>query len=145
MGKEYYEILGVSKSASTEEIKKAYRLLAKKYHPDVNKEAGAEEKFKEISEAYAVLSDAEKKARYDQYGHDAFKQGYSQEDIFRNTNFNDIFGDSFGDQESLFDMIFGGGRRKSRKQKGYDLRYDLEISFEDAAFGTSIEIHFERN
>ena len=84
--KDYYEILGVARDATAEQIKDAYRTLAMKFHPDKNKDAGAEDRFKEISEAYAVLSDDETRATYDQYGHSVFDQRYSQEDIFRNAN-----------------------------------------------------------
>src|SRR3989344_1557467 len=105
MAKDYYEILGVSKNASKEEIKKAYKNLAKQYHPDLNKSKEAEEKFKKISEAYAVLNDDEKKAQYDQFGDSAFHQKYNQEDIFRNFDFEDVFGDVFGGG-SIFDMFF---------------------------------------
>jgi len=107
--RDYYEILGVLRTATKDALKDAYRTLAMKYHPDRNKEAGAEEKFKEISEAYAVLSDDEKRATYDQYGHSGFDQRYSQEDIFRNANFEDIFRDfgfSFGGGSPFEDMIF---------------------------------------
>ena len=140
MTKDYYEVLGVSKSASKEEIKKAYKNLAKKYHPDINKTKEAEEKFKKISEAYAVLSDDNKKSQYDQFGDSAFHQKYSQEDIFRNFDFGDIFGEAFGG-DSIFEMFFGGGRRRKR---GSDLRYELEVSFEDAAFGAEKEIEVEK-
>ncbi len=141
--RDYYEVLGVERGASVDDIKKAYRKLAMKYHPDVNKEAGAEEKFKELSEAYAVLSDAQKRSQYDQFGH-AGMQGYTNEDIFNNINFNDIFrGMSFGDSDNLFDLFFGGrGRRDSGR--GNDLRYDLEVDFKEAAFGVEKEIVFPR-
>src|SRR3989344_415912 len=143
MAKDYYEILGVEKKATADEIKKSYRKLAKQYHPDVNKEAGAEEKFKEISEAYAVLSDEQKRSRYDQVGPEAFHQGFSQEDIFRGTNFDDIFQDIFGGGNgSIFDMFFGR-ERGSEHAQGQDLRYDIEITFEQAAFGTKKEISFD--
>lgn len=133
--KDYYKILGVSKDATQEEIKKAFRQLARKYHPDVNKEKGAEEKFKEINEAFQVLGNPEKRAQYDQYGSSAF----SAEDIagFRNFkfNFDDLFSDfGFGD---IFDFF---SERRSRKyedyEEGADLRYDLEISLEEAFFGS---------
>src|SRR3989344_3236821 len=137
--KDYYEILGVNKDSSLDEIKKAYKKLALKYHPDRNKDSGAEDKFKEISEAYAVLSDKEKKSAYDQFGHSGFDQRYSQEDIFRGSNFEDIFGESgFGD--SIFDMFFGGSRRK----RASDLRYNLDMEFEEAAFGTKKKISFRK-
>ena len=139
--KDYYEILGVSKTTSIDEIKKKFKKLALKYHPDRNKEEGAEEKFKEISEAYAVLSDKEKRNVYDQFGHNGFDQRYSQEDIFRGSNFENIFREfGFGNQGDIFDMFFGGrGQRRAR-----DLRYDLTINFEDAAFGKKEEIKFRK-
>ena len=133
---DYYEILGLSKNASKEEIKKAYKQLAMKYHPDRNKEAGAEEKFKKISEAYAVLSDDTKRSTYDQYGESGFKQQYSQEDIFRGFDMGEMFGDS------IFEMFFGGGKRRSNR--GHDLKTDIEISFEEAAKGTTKEIKISK-
>ncbi|MFA4887595.1 MAG: molecular chaperone DnaJ [Candidatus Nanoarchaeia archaeon] len=139
MAENYYTQLGVSKTASKEEIKKAYKTLAKKYHPDVNKDAGSEEKFKKVSEAYAVLSDDTKKTQYDQYGETDFHQKYSQEDIFRGFNFSDI-NDAFGND--IFDMFFGGGGR--RQTRGRDLRYDVEISFKEAAFGTEKSVRLEK-
>jgi len=148
--RDYYDILGVARDATADQLKDAYRTLAMKYHPDKNKEAGAEDKFKEISEAYAVLSDAEKRATYDQYGHSGFDQRYSQEDIFRNANFDDIFsgsGFSFGGspfEDMIFSSMFGGSPRRNRG-KGTDLRYDLYITLEDAAHGVSKELAFKRN
>lgn len=141
--KDYYEVLGISKDSSKEEIEKAFRKLAMKYHPDVSKEANAAEKFKQISEAYAVLSDDEKKKQYDTFGSDAFGQAYSQEDIFRGFDFDDIFGEMFGGG-SIFDMFFGGPRRR-RVRRGSNLRYDLELGFEEAAFGTKKEIEVPRH
>lgn len=147
--RDYYDILGVSRDASPEEIKKAYRKLAMKYHPDKNpsNREESEEKFKEISEAYAVLSDDEKRARYDKYG-DAGMEGYTTEDIFRGVDFSDIFRD-FG-FDSIFDELFGFGR-KSRYEyggphprKGSDLEYKLEIPLEDAAFGSKKTIQVEK-
>jgi len=111
--KNYYEVLGIPKEASTDDIKKAYRELAKKYHPDVNKSPEAEEKFKEISEAYAVLSDPQKREVYDQYGKAGVEGRYSYDDIFNENVFRDIFGGGF---EDIFDIFFGGGRR--RKAQG---------------------------
>ncbi len=150
--RDYYEILGVARDAAKDKLKDAYRTLALKFHPDRNKEAGAEEKFKEISEAYAVLSDDEKRAAYDQYGHAGFDQRYSQEDIFRNANFDDIFRDfgfSFGGSSPFEDMIFSTmfGGRGNRRQRGagQSLRYDLYVTFEEAARGVSKEISFKRN
>jgi molecular chaperone DnaJ len=140
--KDYYDVLGVSKDASKGEIKKAYRKLAKKYHPDVSDEPGAEEKFKEVSEAYKVLSDDDLKARYDQYGHagvdqDQFGQGGFGQGGFGGGGFDDIF-----------DMFFGGQRgreqRKNAPQKGANLRYNMRIDFEEAAFGVEKEIKIPR-
>ena len=139
--KDYYETLGVQKNASKEDIKKAYKNLAKKYHPDITKDKSTEEKFKEISEAYAVLSDDQKRAQYDQFGHEAFDQRFSQEDIFRNFDF-DIFREFGNGFDSIFDIFFGRGNRRA-KQRGADLRYDLPISFEEAAFGVKKEIQFQ--
>jgi molecular chaperone DnaJ len=138
--RDYYDVLGVEKTASADDVKKAYRKLAMKYHPDVNKEAGAEEKFKELSEAYAILSDEQKRATYDKFGH-AGTQGFSEADMYNNINFNDIFaGMNFGDSDNLFDLFFGGrgGRRDSGR--GSDLRYDMEIDFKEAVFGIDKEI-----
>ena len=136
--RDYYEVLGVERGASETEIKKAYRKLALQYHPDKNPgDTVAEEKFKEAAEAYSVLSDGEKRARYDRFGHQgAAAGGFSgfDPDIFG--DFSDILGDLFG---------FGGRRRGgSRGIGGADLRYDLRISFEDAAFGTTETIEFDR-
>ena len=152
--RDYYDILGVSRSATKDQIKDAYRTLAMKYHPDKNKDAGAEDRFKELSEAYAVLSDDAKRQTYDQYGHSGFDQRYSQEDIFRNANFEDLFrefGFSFGGRGgSPFDDLFSsaffgnsGGRRRSGR--GADLRYDLHITLEEAAAGLETEISYKHN
>ena len=133
--RDYYEVLGVSKSADDKEIKKAYKRLAMKYHPDRTQgDKAMEEKFKEVQEAYEILSDDQKKAAYDQYGHagvDPNRGGGAG-----GADFGDIFGDVFGD-------IFGGGRRgggQSRAQRGADLRYNLEMSLEDAVRGKSVDI-----
>jgi molecular chaperone DnaJ len=137
--RDYYEILGLSKDASPEDIKKTYRKLALKYHPDRNKEPGAEEKFKEISEAYAVLSDDEKRAQYDRFGHAGINGQYSAEDIFRGADFG-----GFGD---IFEMFFGGGggrRGPMGPRRGSDLQYDLYITFEEAAFGVHKDIDIPR-
>ena len=147
--RDYYDILGVDKSISGEELKKAYRKLALKYHPDRNKEDGAEEKFKEISEAYGVLSDSEKRTRYDQYGHAGVDGRWSQEDIFRDVNFEDIFRGYGGGGSSglggIFDSIFGGGgRRRGGPQRGSDLRIDLAIKFEEAYKGVEKSIKLPR-
>ena len=141
MSDDYYKTLGVNKGASKEEIKSSYRNLAKKYHPDISKEPDAAEKFKKISEAYAVLSDDTKRQQYDTFGSSGFHQRYSQEDIFRGFNVHDIFGDIFGDD--VFNMFFGGGSRR-RQRKGRDLGYELTISFEEAVFGCTKEIEIER-
>ena len=116
--KDYYDILGVDHSATKDDIKKAYRKLALKYHPDKNKEKGAEEKFKEISEAYAVLYDEEKRKMYDQYGHAGIDQQYTKEDIFRTTDFGDIFRGTGFDINDIFEQFFGrrsGFTRQSRR------------------------------
>ena len=137
--RDYYEVLGVDRGADKKEIKRAYRRLAKKYHPDVSDDPAAAEKFKEISEAYAVLSDDEKRRRYDQFGH-AGMDGFSQEDIFSNINFEDIFSGLGFDVGNIFDMFgFGRGRRRG-PQRGADLEYTLEISLEDAYSGLETDI-----
>ncbi len=142
--RDYYEVLGVSKNASKDEIKDAYRKLAMQYHPDRNKAPDAEEKFKEISEAYAVLSDNEKRQQYDLLGHAGFDQRYSTEDIFRGADFESIFRDigfGFGDLfRTFFGGGFGGGGFRERINRGQDLVYDLEITLEEAAKGTEKEI-----
>lgn len=138
--RDYYEVLGVDKSADDAAIKKAYRALAKKYHPDMNPgDAEAEKKFKEASEAYAILSDPEKKRQYDQFGHAAFEGGagggFGGFD-FNGADFSDIFGDIFGD-------FFGGGRRgrtSNGPMKGANIRTSVRITFEEAVFGVDKEI-----
>ena len=138
--RDYYEVLGVDKSADEAAIKKAYRVLAKKYHPDMNPgDAEAEKKFKEASEAYAVLSDPEKRRQYDQFGHAAFDGGAGGGAggfDFSGADFGDIFGDIFGD-------LFGGGRSRAQSNgpmKGANLRTSVRISFEEAVFGCKKEI-----
>jgi molecular chaperone DnaJ len=142
--RDYYEILGVIKSASDQEIKSAYRKLALQFHPDRNPgNKDAEDKFKQAAEAYSVLSDSEKRAQYDRFGHaglGAGAGGFSGFDPNVFADFSDILGDIFG-----FGDFFGGSRRGSRAQRGSDLRYDLELSFEDAAFGTKTKIKFPRH
>ena len=144
--RDYYEVLGVDKNASDAEIKKAYRVLAKKYHPDMNPgDAEAEAKFKEANEAYEVLSDSEKKAKYDQFGHAAFDQssgfggGYGGGGF---TDFGDI-GDIFG---SFFGGAFGGGGQKRRNgpQRGDDIQLRVSLTFEEAAFGAKKTITYTR-
>jgi len=136
---DYYELLGVSKSADEKEIKRAYKKLAMQYHPDRTQgDKEKEEKFKEIQEAYEVLSDKQKRANYDQYGHAAFEQGFGAGGGgFGGADFGDIFGDMFGD------IFGGGGRGRQRVVRGDDLRYDLEITLEEAVKGTTkdIKIH----
>jgi molecular chaperone DnaJ len=153
--KDYYEILGLKKGASKDEIKKAYRNLALKYHPDrvpADQKKEAEEKFKEISESYAVLFDDQKRAQYDQFGHAGIDSRYSYEDIFRGADFSGIFEDlGFGGSifEDFFESfnIFGGGgsRRRRGPRRGSDLQYDLEITFEEAAFGVEKTIVVPRH
>jgi molecular chaperone DnaJ len=142
--RDYYEVLGVSKDASKSEIKDAYRKLAMQYHPDRNKAADAEEKFKEISEAYAVLSDDQKRQQYDTLGHAGFDQRYTPEDIFRGADFDSIFRDigfGFGDLfRTFFGGGFGGGGFRERSNRGQDLVYELEIKLEAAAKGIEKEI-----
>ena len=145
--RDYYEVLGVPKDAPKQDIKKAYRKLAMQYHPDRNKSADAEEKFKEISEAYAVLSDDEKRGQYDQFGHAGINGKYNWEDIYRNADFSSIFRDlgfGFGGFGSIFEMIFGGqSRRRNGPQRGGDMRYDIELTLEEAASGLEKEIHVQ--
>jgi len=129
--RDYYQILNISRSASDQEIKSAYRKLAVKYHPDKNPgNQEAEEKFKEASEAYSVLSDPQKRAQFDRFGHvNGAGAGGFDPTIF--SEFGDIFGDLFG----FGDILGGGGRRRSSAQRGSDLRYNLELAFMEAAFG----------
>src|SRR3989338_5170688 len=153
--RDYYEILGASKSASKDDIKRAYRNLALKYHPDrvsSDKKKEAEERFKEISEAYAVLSDEQKRSQYDQFGHAGIDSRYSSEDIFRGADFGSIFED-LGFGGGIFEDIFedfgffgSRSRRPSRRpRRGSDLQYDIEISFEEAAFGAEQTIAIPRH
>ena len=140
--KDYYEVLGVPKTATKEQVKDAYRKLALQYHPDRNKAPDAEEKFKEISEAYAVLSDDEKKAQYDQLGHAGFDQHYTTEDIFRGADFDSILRDfGFGD---IFNVFFGNRGYRERSERGRDLAYELNVTLEEAANGVEKEIQIER-
>ena len=151
--RDYYEVLGVQKNASKDDIKKAYRKLAIQYHPDKNPgNKTAEEKFKEATEAYEVLADDQKKAAYDQFGFAGVEgmgggqQDYSQ--VFR--GFEDIFGD-FSNISDIFGSFFGGGRSfrggggQGSVRQGANLRYDIEIPFKDAVFGTKVEIQYSRN
>ncbi|WP_163336662.1 DnaJ C-terminal domain-containing protein [Desulfopila sp. IMCC35008] len=167
---DYYETLGVAKSATSDEIKKAYRKLALKYHPDKNKgDKAAEEKFKKVSEAYAVLSDAEKKKQYDTYGSTDFHQRYSQEDIFRNFDLNDIlkqfgFGMGGGQRSSGFMNGMGGGQQFNsffgqgggmgggcggggchQPEKGQDMTYQITITLDDVLNGSERNISLRKN
>lgn len=134
--RDYYDVLGVQRGVDEKEIKRAYKRLAMKLHPDRNQgDKEAAEKFKEVQEAYDVLGDKEKRAAYDQYGHAAFEQGgHGGFGGFNGADFGDIFGDMFGD-------IFGGGRSRQRVVRGEDLRYDIEITLEEAVRGVKKEIH----
>ena len=135
--RDYYEVLGLSKSASKDEIRKAYRKLSKKYHPDLNKEADAEEKFKEVTEAYEVLSDESKKANYDQFGHADPNQGFGG---------LAVGGDGFG-FEDIFSTFFGGNTRRrdpNAPRKGDDLQYSMTIDFMEAVFGKETEIEIPK-
>ena len=139
---DYYDRLGVSKDASADEIKRAYRKMSKKYHPDINKEAGAEETYKGIQEAYETLSDDQKRAAYDQYGPDGananFGGGFG-------SGYGDFSGSGFGGFEDIFSSFFGGGRRNpNAPMQGDDLQYRMDISFEDAIFGVEREITYTR-
>jgi curved DNA-binding protein len=162
---DYYQVLGVSRDATPDEIKKAYRKLAMKYHPDKVKgdKKPAEEKFKQISEAYAVLSNPEKKKEYDEFGSQAFRAKFSQEDIFRGFDFNEIF--DFGISDNIFSRIFGGlggGRPHGRTRifryggpegyqaqvqppKGQDLQVEMPITLHEMAFGTEKLVSFTHN
>lgn len=148
--RDYYEILGISKNASEKEIKSAYRKLAKKYHPDRNKETGAESKFKEVQEAYEVLSDDRKKAAYDQYGH-AGTQSFGGGQGGFNGNFNGFdFGD-MGSINDIFEQFFGGSfggfspsGRGSRPVRGEDLELNIRIDFKEAIFGTEKSFEYKR-
>src|SRR5437870_3053820 len=145
--RDYYEVLGVARGAHEDEIKRAYRKLAVKFHPDKNpNDPHAEEKFKELGEAYDVLIDSDKRAAYDRYGHAAFSQGaggfgggfHDPFDIFR-----EAFGGGSG---GIFESFFGGGGagRAEERQRGSDLRYDMQITLEEAAFGTEKEIEIQK-
>lgn len=137
--RDYYDVLGVQKNASDDEIKKSYRKLAKKYHPDANPDdPTAEEKFKEVSEAYEVLSDSEKRGTYDQFGHSAFDGsggGYGGYGGFSGADMSDIFESFFGGD------IFGGGRRRNGPQRGADVNVNAQITFEEAIFGTTKDVN----
>lgn len=153
MKRDYYEILGVEKNSTLQQIKKAYRSLALKYHPDrvaEDKKASSEEKFKEISEAYGVLSDQKKRSMYDQYGHAGIDQQFTSEDIFRGADFSSIFeGAGLGD---IFSQFFGGGasgfggssRGRSGPQRGRDIQFEVDITLEEAYSGVTKKIKIPR-
>lgn len=138
---EYYDRLGVSKDASQDEIKRAYRKMSKKYHPDINKEPGAEEKYKEVQEAYETLSDDQKRAAYDQYGPDG-ANGFGGQGGFGGFD----GGAGFGGFEDIFSSFFGGGatRNPNAPRQGDDLQYRVNLSFEEAIFGAEKEVHYSR-
>ena len=137
--RDYYDVLGVSRNVGSDELKKAYRKIALKCHPDRNPgDKESEERFKEASEAYQILSDPERRAQYDRFGHAAFEQGGFGGFDFSASGFEDIFGDIFGD-------FFGGSRRgRSRSRRGEDLRYDLEVTFEESVFGAEKTLRIPR-
>ena len=137
--RDYYEVLGISKGATQQEIKRAYRKLAMKYHPDRNKEADAEDKFKEINEAHEVLSDEKKRQQYDQFGHAAFDQSQGGFGGFRGG-----FG-GFGDLNDIFNEFFGGGRRNANApRQGDDYQMNINITFEEAVFGKQLDQSFKK-
>lgn len=161
--RDYYKILGVDRSASKEEIKRAYRRLALKYHPDRNKDnREAEERFKQVNEAYAVLNDDEKRRQYDMFGAEGFQQRFTQEDIFRNFDFGQIFREFGFGSDDLFSRVFGGmgggrGRTFHRRagrfhaggpgqqpQKGADVVMNLHVSLKEAAFGATRTVSLKR-
>jgi len=152
--RDYYEVLGVTKSSNPDEIKSQYRKLALKFHPDRNKSPDAQEHFKEISEAYAVLSDSSKRDLYDKHGHEGVDGRYSTEDIFRGAggNFNDVFNDLFGGQGrrggggfgSVFENLFGGRGSGFGRSRGNDLLHECYITLEDVLHGKHIELDIEK-
>ncbi|HBA87347.1 MAG TPA: integrase [Geobacter sp.] len=150
--RDYYEVLGVKKGASIDELKRAYRKLAVKYHPDKNPgDKQAEERFKEINEAYAVLSDPKKKEQFDQFGSTNFHQRFSQEDIFRGFNVDDMFRDQGFGTDDIFSRIFGDAMRRQRggagrmAAKGEDFSMEIQITFRDAYDGAEKRIAFMRD
>ncbi len=135
--RDYYEVLGVERNADADGLKKAFRKLAMEFHPDRNPgDKASEEKFKEASEAYEVLSDPDKRARFDRFGHGGMG-GFSGAEGFQGVNVNDIFGEFFGE-------MFGGARGRRQRNRGADLRYNLELSFEEAAFGAEVTVKLPR-
>lgn len=148
--RDYYEVLGIAKGASDDEIKKAYRKLSKQYHPDINKDPGAEDKFKEIAEAYEILSDPQKRAAYDQYGHAGTDPNYGGGGGFGGFGGGyggGFSGGGFGGFEDIFESFFGGGGgsvNPNAPRQGADLQYSLNLKFEDAIFGTEEKIKYNR-
>ncbi|MGY3766887.1 molecular chaperone DnaJ [Vagococcus vulneris] len=147
--RDFYEVLGVSKTATDDEIKKAYRKLSKKYHPDINKEPDAEQKFKEISEAFEVLSDPQKRAAYDQYGHASTNPNFGAGGAGGFGGFEDFGGSGFGGFEDIFESFFGGGggsrsNSATAPRQGSDLQYTLDLTFNEAVFGLEKNIRYNR-
>jgi molecular chaperone DnaJ len=153
MKKDYYEILGIKKDADTAEIKKVYRQLAMRYHPDRVEEKekkAAEEKFKEISEAYGVLSDPQKRQTYDQFGHSGIDQNYTSDDIFRGADFSSVFGDGGGGLDDILSQFFGGsfgggGRRSRGPARGRNIQYEVELTLQEVFTGAKKTIRVPRN
>ncbi|MGA2665250.1 MAG: molecular chaperone DnaJ [Nitrososphaerales archaeon] len=143
---DFYDILGVQRSASKDDIKAAYRKLALEFHPDRNKDPGAEDRFKQISEAYAVLSDDEKRKQYDVSGKEGVYQKYgSEEDIFRGADFSDVFrGTGFGGFDDIFGQLFGGGGSRRAPQKGNDLQVRVQMRLEDVVKDSSRDLEIPR-
>ena len=139
--RDYYEVLGIGQDSSAADIKSQYRKLALKFHPDRNNSDDAGEHFKEISEAYAVLSDEKKRRMYDAHGHAGIDEQYSTEDIFRGAN----FGSSFGDMGSMFERIFGRGGFGQQQQQGRDMVYEIELTLKEVLHGKTIDIDFRKD
>jgi len=144
--RDYYEVLGVDRTATRDQIKHAYRRLALQFHPDKNKDPGAAAKFRELAEAYAVLSDDTKRKEYDTTGHAGVSERWSSEDLMRDFHFGDFFGGRFGDLSGMFGDLFGRRMRPGAgSRRGVDLRYDVELTLEEAARGGEREICFTRS
>jgi len=145
---DYYDALGIKKDASQKEIKSAFRKLAFKYHPDRSKLPNAEEKFKEASEAYAILSDPKKRRKYDASGLDGINKQYRQEDIYNRQNFQDIFSEFGFNGSDLFNRIFGGGftfrQGQPKVSRGRNIDAQMEITLDQAAHGTELEVNLPR-
>jgi molecular chaperone DnaJ len=144
--RDYYEVLGVDRSATRDELKHAYRQKALLYHPDKSKDPGAAAKFRELAEAYAVLSDDAKRKEYDATGHAGVSERWSQDDLMRDFQFGDFFGGRFGDLSGIFGDFFGRRMRpEAGATKGADLRYDLDLTLEEAARGGERDLHITRS